>query len=329
MLVLPRSMLCLVAAACAAGSVAQGARPAKNMPASLRAAISQGPRLAYSGTRIVEFRVGDALKHHVEIVRRRGDQTRIEFPAGSDYEGQIIVEDAEQRRQYLPDSNEILLLPARREEAFDRLKAMMGAIRSGQVRVSATPGGPVAGFRTEMVAVSDLDGNPLQRLWIDPISGMILKREMFDRVGTRVGFFEFRNAELNPRFRPEEFQIQRRGADEVSPEMQLHRLARSSGLPAKLIPAGQGFRLESVRLARLANQSVLVQAYVGRNGRLSLFALKGPVDRQQIRRLAQGDFNVHVWSADGATFALAGDLSPVQLAALARRMNPSDSPDVY
>lgn len=323
-----RSWLGVLILAAASVAGAQAGRGG-NMPASLRAAIAHGPGLAYSGTRTVEFRVGASLQRHIELVRRKGDLTRIEFPKGSEYEGQIIVEDAEQRRQYLPDTNEILLLPARREEAFDRLKAMMGAIRSGQVRVSASPGGLVAGFRTEMVAVSDLDGNPLQRLWIEPNSGMILKREMFDRVGTRVGFFEFRNAELNPRFRPEEFQIQRRGADEVSPEMQLRRLARSSGLPVKLIPAGQGFRLESVRLQRLAAQSVLVQAYVGRNGRLSLFTLKGAVDRQQIRRLAQGDFNVHVWSEEGATFALVGELSPVQLAALARRTNPSDSPDVY
>lgn len=312
---------------CALGS----AQPARggNLPASLRIAIANGPALSYSGTRVVEFRVGAELKRHVEFVRRNGQLTRIEFPRESEYAGQVIVEDGNQRRQYLPDSNEILVLPARREEAFDRLRAMMGAIRGGEVKVAANPGGPVAGFRTEAVAVRDLAGNPLQRLWIDPASGMILKREIFDRVGTRVGFFEFSGVQLNPQFRPEEFEIQRRGAAVVSPEMQLRRMARTSGLPVKLIPTGQGFRLESARVVRMAGEAVLVQTYVGSSGRLSLFTLKGDVDPAQARRLAQGDFNVHVWKEGGTTFALVGDLTPQQLAALARRMNPSDSSDVY
>ena len=307
-------------AACALVGAQPGRAPV--LPVSLRAALANGPRLSYSGTRIVEFRVGAELKRHVEIVRRDGDRSRIEFPRDSEYAGQVIIEDGDNRRQFLPDTNEILVLPARREEAFERLRAMVESVRSGQLMLLAAPGGVLAGFRTEMVSVKDHDGNLVQRLWVDPRSGMILKREMFDRVGTRVGYFEFMTAQLNPRFRPEEFQMQRRGAQEISPEMQLRRLARAAGLPLKLIPAQHGFRLESVRVMRMAGEPVLVQSYVGRNARLSLFTLKGHVDPARIRRLAQGDFRIHVWSDKDTTFALAGDLSPEQLAALARRMNP-------
>ncbi|MCO5295487.1 MAG: hypothetical protein M9921_01385 [Fimbriimonadaceae bacterium] len=300
-----------------AGTVsAQGA-----LPEALRNAMANGPKLRYSGTRIVEFKVGSEVTRHVEFVRRDGERTRIEFPPDSEFAGQVIVEDGNRRRHFMPDTNEILTLPARREEAFERLRGMLQLVRQGQLKVEASPGGPVAGFRTQSVALSDPNGNVVQRLWIDPRSGMILKREIFDRVGTRLGFFEFTTVQLEPIFRPNEFDLSRRGAREVTPEMQMRRLAKQSGLPAATLPADAGFQLESARLLRLGGEPVLAQTYLGRTARLSLFIVRNRVDERRIRTLAGQDFNVQIWTANNVTYALVGSVPKPQLAAIARSMN--------
>lgn len=300
-------------------SVAAQAQDA--LPEALRAALANGPRLRYSGTRIVEFKVGSEVTRHIEFVRRDGERTRIEFPPDSEFAGQVIVEDGDRRRHFMPDTNEILMLPARREEAFERLRGMLQLVRQGQLKVEAAPGGTVAGFNTESVALMDASGNVVQRLWINPRSGMILKREMFDRVGTRVGYFEFTKAELAPIFRPNEFDLARRGAREVTPEMQMRRLAQQAGLPAATIPADSGYRLESARLLRLGGEPVLAQTYLGRAARLSLFVVKNRVDERRIRTLAGQDFNVQIWTAGNVTYALVGSVPRPQLAAIARSMN--------
>lgn len=309
------------ALALGAGAVwAQDGRPLP-LPEAVRIALANGPRLRYSGTRIVEFRAGSEFKRHVEFVRRDGERTRIEFPPDSEFAGQIIVENSEQRRHYLPDTNEILMLPARREEAFERLKGMLQLVRQGQLQVQVVPGGPIAGFRTQSATLADRNGNPVQRLWIDPRSGMILKREIFDRVGTRVGSFEFTNVQLAPIFRPNEFDIARRGARQVTPEMQMRRMANQAGLPAATLPADSGWELESARLLRLGGEPVLAQTYLGRTARLSLFIVKDRVDERRIRSLAGQDFNVELWVTNGVTYALVGSVPKPDLAAIARRMN--------
>src|SRR5438105_3986950 len=83
-----------------------------DLPVALRKALEAGPRLRYTGKRRVEFRRDGKTEAYTEIVTRDGNKMRIEFPAGSTYTGQVIVETKGVRKHFFPDKNEIHVSPA-------------------------------------------------------------------------------------------------------------------------------------------------------------------------------------------------------------------------
>ena len=113
--------------------------------------------------------------------------------------GLIIVEDKAERRHYFPDKNEIRISGARREDSLDRLMGLFKK-RGGQPKFVESPGEAIAGNRTTLVSVSDARGNVIQKLFIEPKSGVVLKRELFDPTGTPMGSFTFTKVDLNPKF---------------------------------------------------------------------------------------------------------------------------------
>ncbi|AIE86954.1 LolA family protein [Fimbriimonas ginsengisoli] len=307
--------LCLTMAAAMAqgpgGAAIQG-------PPILRKAISASENLRYIGTRTVEFRRNGDTKQHTETITREGRRLRIDFPEGSPLAGQVIVENGFERRHYFPEKNEIHVSPPRREEVLGRLGRMMSHGNRFSFVVAA--GQPVAGIRTEQVVVSDRAGNVLQRLYIDPESGLILKRSLFDPVGTPVGGFEYTRIDLDPRIDPRVFRLFRRGATFVTPFNLLERLAREHGFPAIALPASSMFRLEGSQVHKIEGNEVLIQNYASRDGvHLTLFQLKTNVSPDKMREFARKQ-NLHSlsWYAQGNTFVLIGNVDEATLNRIAR-----------
>src|SRR5207253_2737633 len=183
-----------------------------------------------------------------------------EFPGESPLHGQVIVETATERRHYIPERNELQILPPRREEAYGRIAQM---VANRKVVVNETSGGNVAGLATELVSISDQKGNVLQKLWIEPKTGMILKRELYDRGGTMHASSEFTQVNLRPLIHPTDFLLDVKGANVLTPEIVLNRLIRRGGYQNVRIPRGGPYRLEIVRQQKIAEQDVLVQQYTG------------------------------------------------------------------
>jgi negative regulator of sigma E activity len=298
-------------------SVADAQAPMKltqqqEVPSVLRRAVENAPNQRYVGTRVMEFRRDGQLQRHTEIITRSGPRTRIEFPEGSSFSGQIIVETEDERRHFFPDRNEIRVLQPRREEAFGRLVKMIES--SDRFRFSTEAGQSVAGVSTEQVVVRDRAGNLLQRIFIEPRTGALLKRQMYDAVGTHVGGFEFTKINLDPRIRSEVFRIHRRGATILRPLDILRKTASEKDFGFAFLPASAGYVLDMSRVSRIEGEDVLMQFYTGSNGRVTLFQLKSSVSKDRLERYSRGDVKVHSWTSRGETFVLVGqqDLSNLQ-----------------
>lgn len=274
--------------------------------------------LRYSGLRVVEMRIGPDRQRNTEIVLRDGLLQRTEFTSDSPNAGQIIIENGRMRRHYFPDTNEVQVLPARGDEAMARYRGLLMQVVEGQIKVEVEPGGEIAGRSTQLVEFTDSRGNPLQKLWVDSDSGMLVKRELYDAVGTRIGFFEFQRINFRPTIAADDFEIKRRGAALVTLDDQIRRMSRNLGFQPVRIPDGSGFELDGVRAIDVGGSRALMQTYSGEKGRFSLYQLNGNVDHQRLRRLAGGsNLSVFTWQTGGRTLALIGELTPRELERLA------------
>lgn len=291
----------------------RGLKIGQRLPASLKAALRAVGKTKYSGARIV---VGAKGQRHVERVLVDGYRTRIEFPEASPLHGEIIIETAKERRQFLPSRNEIRVMPPRREEALARI----AQLAKRRLSFKETQGGKVAGLDTQRVDVSDPSGQVLQRLWIEPRSGIILKREINDRTGKRTASFEFTQIDLTPQIKASDFALNIKGARLVTPEANLKRIAKRGGFLGPHLPDSSDYQLEVARIQKIAGMDVLVQQYVGKGRRITLYELRADIDPNRLGRLAPANIHTKAWRQGGSSFALVGDVDQAELEALAARL---------
>lgn len=286
----------------------------ENVPPILRLALRMLPKLQYAGTRIVELMEGPNRQSHTEYVLRSGPLMRLRFPNQSPFAGQVIVENGRQRKHYLPGKNEIHIGPAKREEAFGRLVNML---RQGKLRFASEPGGQIAGQNTVLVTMRD-GKNVVQKMWIDSTTGMLLRRDLFDPVGARVGSYEFTEINYTPVIKRGDFELVHEGARIVTPIDEAKDIAQTAGLAFISIPASEGFGLESTRLFKAGRLEVMQQSYNKPGAGVSLFQARGAVELPIARRAAKGGMKAVTWSMNGNTFALMGNLPEAELNRIAR-----------
>lgn len=286
----------------------------------LKKAFAASLRLRYSGERIVTFRRGPERRKHTEYITKDGPRIRLEYPEDSILAGQIVVENRGERYHYLPEVNEIHVSPAFFENSFERLKVLLK--KDGEAKVKVEVGGAetVAGIRATTVAFREPRGNIIQRIWIDERSGMMLKREMYDPVGTLVGSFEFTKVNFNPNIDPDDFKINRPGSKVITPEDIAEKNMRDNGMIMAFLK-DRGYKLFASRvMGRTSNSKVLILSYQTGNAPLSLVQVAGTINPDNLKRLAGPMFKIHTWTMQGRTFALIGDKSEEDLKRLAERV---------
>ena len=293
------------------------------VPPLLSRAIQAQPTLRYTGTYTTEFRQGGNQIRHQEFITRDGSWYRIDFPNDSQFAGQVVIENSDVRLHYHPIQNEIMQQPPRHGEAWEKV-ANLGANRRLNLRVET--GETVAGLRTDQLVVADKDGNVTQRLFIEPGSGVIMKRLLFDKVGTQIGFFEFSQIDLNPRIDPSVFQIKRKNAKLVTPKMQLERVSKRRGFMVWYLPPGSGYALEGAVPRNFAGVEGLVQTYVNGTDRLWIYVLKAPADSGRLRNGAGKNLHVHSFDSMGETIVLMGTVDDRTLSKFASMMMGGTSP---
>jgi outer membrane lipoprotein-sorting protein len=266
----------------------------------------------------VQFRRGPDFERHEEYIIRDGDRVRIEFPKDSPFGGQIIVEDGKDRRHYLPDRNEIRVLPPRQDEAYGHLLRMVRGNHGHRLTFAVNGQGRVAGYLTTQIAAVDDSGNIIQRLYIEPKTGAVLKRTLFDPVGTEMGGSWFSSVDLTPKIDPKMFRIVRKGAVVVRPEDTLRQLASTNGFILRTLPMKTGYRLEDVRVFRPMGEVVLMQVFTGSNGRISMFQLGRTIDEERLKEFGRRRFRTYTWTDEGRSFVLVGTQTQDSLERLGR-----------
>lgn len=256
----------------------------------LRKAMMAQKTLRYTGVRTLILRTGVEEQVSTESIWFDRGRMRIEYSGKSPNAGQVVVVADGKRFHYFPEANEIQVRKSRGEELF-RLGELM---RPGQKPAfSDTVGAKIAGRQTRLFQAADPRGNVMAKLWIDPETGMILKREMFDPTGRRVGAMEFTDFNLKTSFAPDDFRIIRKGAKIVTIEQSFEQTAKKLGLPNLQIPESTGFSLEMVRKVRLPEGKFALSAAYSRQGRsrVTLFILPENVDEKRLSLAKGGRLN--------------------------------------
>lgn len=316
--ILSRSVTAL-AALCVLPAAAHQLREPSDMPAVLKLSMQSSGKLTYSAERVVEFKRGVERERHMELILRSGNKLRLEFPTGSKLSGQIVVEDGKQRLHYFPDKDEIHVMPTRSSDGRNRMM-LFGRGPKGGIKYTVVDGDEIASVPSTLVSVTDDQGNKLQRMWIDPKTGLVLKREVFDRVGTRVGYTAITRLNYKPRIAPGDFTIQRRGAKVLQPIDLARRNAAVAGVRLVTIPGEFGYRLDSSRVRKSEDATVLEQFYTSKNGALSLFQYVGKNTRDRGHRPSRGEFQNVSWEANGQRFSLVGRVPADRLRTIARKL---------
>jgi len=295
----------------------RGRAKMQDMPQPLQRMFRAQMALKYTGVRLVEFKRDGKRIQTEEIISKDGPRYRIEYPRGSAFAGQIIVENGRERLHFFPDTNEIKVLPRRKDETLMRIGRLLGG-RDRQGKVDVKPGERIANRATQRVSLSDSKGNVLMRLWIDEGNGMLLKREMLDLVGSPIASFEFRRVDYSPVFRPADFEIQRAGARLLTLVDELNALAEKHGFPVKRLTDVPGLELDSVRA--LWKGSGIEQLYVGNGKRISFFMLKSAINPDRLSKRSGGKTASATWQAGGVSFVLIGNVDQPEIDRLANRL---------
>jgi len=301
--------------------LSQAAGPDNASYSLLERIIQAASRLRYSGVRTVELKFGPDQVKHIEYVQKMGNRTRIEFPPEGSYRGQVIVETEVDRRHYFPDRNQVEVLPPHRDELIARLLKLMRKKGNGP-RVAVLDGPTIAGIDTKLIEVDGPQNRPIQRLWIDPDTYLVVKREVYDRNGRTVAASEYTKVDYRHRFRGNEFHLEVPGAKVVTPRDKMADVIAKGGYQNVSLPPKDPFKLESCRIQQIGDVSALVQVYVNANGRLTLYQLRTSVDPKQLQRFGRGEVSAHSWQSGGSTFVLLGDLPEDKLREIAQRLTP-------
>lgn len=307
-----KGLLTLVALAGAAPAFAQ---PARSYPPEIASYLRLQSRTNAAGIRNVTLMVDGQMRTFKERVLKQGLNMRIEFADGPNA-GSFTVESGGRR---------FLVNPARREA---RTMAPMGAsfapaslmsrLQGREGRWEKSTGGDIAGAKTVRWDVFDSRNRIMQRFWVEPNRGLILKRQIFDENGRVAGGFEFEVVKFDVEMASNEFAVPAdfriiRPLDELKAACQ-----RATLTPVILDPA-LGYNLDAIRVLSAARGSgIVMSVYADETTQLSLYIMKQPLNTERLRRLTGQRLKFYSWQQGGQYLTLIGALPQEELARLAR-----------
>lgn len=290
----------------------------------------------FAGVRFQEVMTPQGWVSGSENVLQDGPRRRVTFGRDSQHYGEVMVDDGKQRLHFFPDTNEIHIMPRLGEDFGGRMGPPPGGGPPGEkphnkegrfgqhgprgVQAKATPGGQVAGRLTTLVSVLDNSGNPLQKMWFDIKTGVLLKREGFDLTNRRVAYMEFREINYRARLTNEDFQLRKAGAKIITPEILLSREAKRQGLPPYVLTHND-LQLEGVMGREFKNKRGLACVYGSPEGRLTLMIVQGNPRLDQLDRMAGRFGQAFSWTQGPCTFILMGPTEKSKLQAYSRTLS--------
>ncbi len=291
------------------------------LPPELKEMFDRSKNIRFSGTRSVTFVRAGKVETHNEYVTKDGPNMRVEFASGSPFAGQIIVETSAERKHYFPDKNEIHEYPSFGKKQFEGFRGNFRSQRGGKSKFESSNGGVIVGLHVTKYQLTDDKGNPIVQIFIEPKSGMVVKRVIFDPTGNIAGSFEFVNLTLDPKIQNGSFKIFRRGAKIIRPIDDLRKHCTEFGLPALSLPKSSGYRLENVYVRDVSGRKVLVQTYGKEDSRLTVFMTKSGLDADDLKKYNRGELTSYVRMLNGVTIVILGDQPEERLRTLSNQLS--------
>lgn len=291
------------------------------IPPELKEIFNKAKTLRFSGTRSVTVVRAGKVESHNEYVTKDGSNLRIEFAPGSPFAGQIIVETREERKHYFPDKNEIHENPSFGKRQFEGFRSSFRGGKGGPSHYESSVGGVIAGLSCTKYQLSDSKNNPVAQIFVEPRSGMLVKRVVFDPTGNIAGSYEFISVTLDPRIQPGAFKISRNGATVVRPIDELRKHARSLGIAPMSLPKSSGYLLENAYVRDIKGAKVIVQTYGKEESRLTVFLTKSPLNASDLSRSNRGELSSYVRTLNGLTLVIMGDQSEERLRTLSSQLS--------
>jgi hypothetical protein len=292
-----------------------------DLPPELKEIFSKAKTLRFSGTRTVTFVRAGRVDSHNEYVTKDGSNLRIEFAAGSPFAGQIIVETASERKHYFPDKNEIHEFPSFGKKQFEGFRMNFRGPRTGKTNFGSSNGGVIAGLKCTKYQLSDSQNNPMVQIFVEPRSGMMVKRVMFDPTGNIAGSYEFVSLTLDPKIQQGSFKIVRKGAVVIRPIDDLRRQCKELGIPTMLLAKKSGYQLENVYVRDIKGSKVVVQSYGKEDSRITVFLTRSQLNATDLKRYNRGELTSYVRTLNGLTLVIMGDQTEDQLRNLSNQMS--------
>ncbi len=191
----------------------------------LRKVVSAGNQLTYSG--VFVYRNGkreetSRIAHSAEGGRQR---ERIEVLDGSPRE---VVRDGAELKCYLPDEKLLIVESNSSRRGFPAVFSLAAGDLSENYLVRKTQTGRVAGIEGRAVLLEPRDAyRYAHELWIDPVSGLLLKANLLGERGETLESFAFTQVNIGgaldrdalvPKFDAGKLKVKRVTSNEVRPE---------------------------------------------------------------------------------------------------------------
>lgn len=307
-----KGLLTLVALAGAAPVFAQ---PARSYPPEISRYLQQQSRVNAAGIRNVTLMVDGQMRTFRERVLKQGLNMRIEFADGPNA-GSFTVESGGRR---------FLVNPARREArtmaptgASFAPVSLMSRLQGRDIRWQRSNGGDVAGAKTVRWDVLDGRDRVLQRFWVEPNQGLILKRQIFDEASRVVGGFEFEAVKFDVEMGPNLFSVPR-DFRIIRPLEELNAACQRAAVTPVILDPALGYNLDAVRiLSAQRGSGIVMSVYADETTQLSLYIMKQPLNTERLRRLTGQRLKFYSWQQGGQYLTLIGALPQEELARLAR-----------
>ena len=191
----------------------------------LQSASVAGNQLTYKG--VFVYRRGDReetsrIAHSADGGRQR---ERIEVLDGSPRE---VVRDGQEVRCYLPDEKLLIIENQSRRRNFPAVLPSGRADLADMYRVRKGQAGRVAGINSRAVLLEPRDAYRYgHELWVDPVSGMLLKASLIGDRGEVLESFAFTQlriggaldrGELAPKFRQDQVTVRKADTNDIREE---------------------------------------------------------------------------------------------------------------
>lgn len=296
--------------------------------------IEQEGRVSYVGlqTTVVTDR-GKSRSARQLVKRQAPDKLRIEYLAPARQQGELVIDDGQRLRHYIPSLKVVEDGPSRVRRTLQRQQGRIRALRAGKTNVAFAGETMLLGRRVTVVTITPPNpARPRRTLWLDRVTGVALQIQD-QSPGGRTSVTSFVQIAFDPILGPAEFQLPIPRGVTLVPESMGRPISvkRAEQIASRLwggIPQPsqlpRGYVLTSAHQLSFRKQPVIALRYTHGRDDLSLF-VSANAGEPFAAPVQPGVINVVQRPLGNILVTLVGSLPPAELERIASSLRLPNS----